>query len=380
MDRRGFVGTGMAAGLVGVSGTATSLAALLEHTPGWGPGKTLPDGSIKLSSNENALGLSESARQAVIDAIPHANRYPSDYTPALLQELAKYMDVKEENLVLGSGSTEILQMAVQAYQGPNVPLVIAEPTFEDVPRYQRPLSFNLVAVPLTGGHQHDVGRMREHAEGSRRPSIVYFCNPNNPTGTITASRDIDAWIADAPKTTMFLMDEAYFDYVDNPSYWSALKWIDTHPNVIVVRTFSKIFGMAGLRVGYAVAHPDTITRLTEFVAKNSPNVLATAAGIASLRDEAHTARSLELNEASKKIVQATCDELGLECLPSDANFTMHRINGDLDTYISRMADAGVRVGRPFPPMLEWSRISFGLPEEQDRWAETLKGFRAKGWV
>ena len=380
MDRRGFVGTGMAAGLVGVSGTAASLTALLEHTPGWGPGKTLPDGSVKLSSNENALGLSESARQAVIDAIPHANRYPSDYTPALLQELAKYMDVKEENLVLGSGSTEILQMAVQAYQGPNVPLVIAEPTFEDVPRYQRPLSFNLVAVPLTGGHQHDVGRMREHAEGSRRPSIVYFCNPNNPTGTITASRDIDAWIADAPKTTMFLMDETYFDYVDNPSYWSALKWIDTHPNVIVVRTFSKIFGMAGLRVGYAVAHPDTITRLTEFVAKNSPNVLATAAGIASLRDEAHTARSLELNEASKKIVQATCDELGLECLPSDANFTMHRINGDLGTYISRMADAGVRVGRPFPPMLEWSRISFGLPEEQDRWAETLKGFRAKGWV
>ncbi len=380
MDRRGFVGTGMAAGLVGVSGAATSLAALLDRTPGWGPGKTLADGSIKLSSNENALGLSESAREAVIDAIEHANRYPSDYTPALLQELTTYMGVKEENLVLGSGSTEILQMAVQAYQGPNVPLVIAEPTFEDVPRYQRPLSFNLVAVPLTGSHEHDVGRMREHAEASRRPSIVYFCNPNNPTGTITASRHIDAWIADAPKTTMFLMDEAYFDYVDNPSYWSALKWIDTHPNVIVVRTFSKIFGMAGLRVGYAVAHRDTITRLTEFVAKNSPNVLATAAGIASLRDEGHKARSLEVNEASKKIVHATCDELGLECLPSDANFTMHRINGDLDTYINRMADAGVRVGRPFPPMLEWSRISFGLPEEQDRWAETLKGFRAKGWV
>ena len=380
MDRRGFVSTGLAAGLVGVSGASTSLAALLERTPGWGPGKTLPDGSVKLSSNENALGLSESARQAVIDAIPHANRYPADYTPALLEELAKYMGVKEENLVLGSGSTEILQMAVQAYQGPNVPLVIAEPTFEDVPRYQHPLSFNLVAVPLTGSHAHDIGRMREHAEGSRRPSIVYFCNPNNPTGTITASRDIDAWIADAPKTTMFLMDEAYWDYVDNPSYWSALKWIDTHPNVIVVRTFSKIFGMAGLRVGYAVAHPDTITRLTEFVAKNSPNVLATAAGLASLRDEGHTARSLEVNEASKKIVYATCDELGLECLPTDANFTMHRINGDLDSYINRMADAGVRVGRPFPPMLEWNRISFGLPGEQDRWATTLKGFRAKDWV
>jgi len=370
----------MAAGLAGVGGVGTSLATLLGRTPGWGPGRTLPDGSVKLSSNENPLGLSASARQAVIEAIPHANRYPSDYTPELLEELAKYVGVKEENLVLGSGSTEILQMAVQAYQGPQVPLVIAEPTFEDVPRYQNPLSFNLVALPLTDSYEHDLGRMREHAERSRRPSIVYLCNPNNPTGTITKSRDIDAWIGDAPETTTFLMDEAYFEYVDNPAYWSALKWIDTHPNVIVVRTFSKIFGMAGLRVGYGVAHPDTITRLSEFVAKNSPNVLATAAGIVSLKEKDHTARSLEVNTAAKRMVYETCDELGLEYLPSDANFTMHRINGDLDTYITRMADAGIRVGRPFPPMLGWNRLSFGLPEEQDRWATTLKGFRAKSWV
>ena len=380
MDRRGFVTTGMAAGLVGASGAGSSLAALLERTPGWGPGKTLADGSIKLSSNENPLGLSPSARQAVIDAIPHANRYPSDYTPALLESLARYIDVKEENLVLGAGSTEILQMAVQAYQGPNVPLVIAEPTFEDVPRYQRPLSFNLITVPLTGKREHDIGRMREHAERSRGPSIVYFCNPNNPTATITASRDIDAWIADAPETTTFLMDEAYFEYADNSSYWSSLKWIDTHPNVIVVRTFSKIFAMAGLRVGYAAAHPGTITRLNDFVAKNSPNVFATAAGVASLQDEGLVARSMEVNETAKEIVCTTCDELGLEYLPTNANFIMHRINGDLGTYIERMADAGVRVGRQFPPMLDWNRLSFGLPDEQDRWAATLKAFRKKGWV
>ena len=137
MDRRGFVSTGMAAGLAGVGGAGTSLASMLGHAPGWGPGKTLPDGSVKLSSNENALGLAPSARQAVIDSISHSNRYPSDYTPELLQELAKFTGVKEENLVLGSGSTEILQMAVQAYEGPNVPLVIAEPTFEDAARRRR---------------------------------------------------------------------------------------------------------------------------------------------------------------------------------------------------------------------------------------------------
>ncbi len=380
MDRRGFVTTGMAAGLVGASGATSALASLLERTPGWGPGKTLADGTVRLSSNENPLGLSPAAREAVVAAIPDANRYPGDYRAPLMDMLAKHVGVKQENLVLGAGSTEILQMAVQAYQGPQVPLVIAEPTFEDVPRYRQPFAFNMTAVPLTADLEHDITRMREVAEGSRRPAVVYFCNPNNPTGTITSSADIDAWIADAPETTLFLMDEAYFEYADDPSYWSALKWIDSKPNVIVVRTFSKIFGMAGMRLGYGLAHPDTTQRMREFVMMNNPNVLAAAAGMASLKDEGLMGRSIEVNEASKKIVKETCDELDLEYLPTNTNFIMHRINGELQSYIGRMREAGVRVGRPFPPMLEWNRLSFGLPEEQARWAETLKDFRRKGWV
>ena len=205
-------------------------------------------------------------------------------------------------------------------------------------------------------------------------------NPNNPTGTITNCADIDAWVADAPDTTTFLMDEAYFEYANSPSYWSSLKWIESKPNVIVVRTFSKIFGMAGMRLGYGIAHPKTIERLREFVMQNNPNVLAAAAGVASLNDQGLMARSVAVNEASKKIVHDTCNELGLEYLPTNANFMMHRINGDLGTYIARMAEAGIRVGRQFPPMLEWSRLSFGLPEEQARWAETIMDFRRQGWV
>jgi histidinol-phosphate aminotransferase len=380
MDRRGFMTTGMAAGLVGATSAGSAIAALLENTPGWGPGKTLPDGTVKLSSNENPLGLSPAARQAVIEAIPNANRYPGDYRGPLMSALADFVGVDQSNLVLGAGSTEILQMAVQAYQGPNVPLVTAEPTFEDVPRYMRPLAYNLVTVPLNDRLEHDIGRMRHAAEGSSRPAVVYFCNPNNPTATLTGSRDIDNWIADAPETTMFLMDEAYFEYANDASYWSALKWIETKPNVIVVRTFSKIFGMAGMRLGYGVAHPGTAARMREFVMQNNPNVLAAAAGVASLADEGLMARSIDVNTASKTIVQETCDELGLETIPTNCNFMMHRINGDLGTYINRMREAGVRVGRQFPPMLDWNRLSFGLPEEQGRWAETLRDFRRKGWV
>jgi histidinol-phosphate aminotransferase len=237
-----------------------------------------------------------------------------------------------------------------------------------------------MAIPLAPELSHDLSRMRDAAERARRPSIVYICNPNNPTGTLTPSDEVDAWIADAPESTMFLVDEAYFEYADDPSYGSALKWIESHPNVIVARTFSKIYGMAGMRLGYGVAHPDTTARLREFVMASNPNVLAAAAGVASMADAGLRARSVSVNEQAKAIAHETLDELGLEYLPTQTNFIMHRVNGDLSAYIRRMADAGVRVGRPFPPMLEWNRLSFGLPEEMDRWADTLKGFRRQGLI
>ena len=341
-------------------------------------GKTMADGTIRLSSNENPLGLAPVARDALIEAIVDANRYPGGYKAPLMEELARYLGVKEENLVLGFGSTEILQVATHVFQGPNVPLVIAQPTFEDISDYQDTMPFEVKAIPLTADLQHDIGRMREAASG--RPSVVYLCNPNNPTGTVTNSRDIDAWIADAPETTTFLMDEAYLEYAMDDTFWPAMKWIEEKPNVIVIRTFSKIFAMAGLRLGYSVSHPDTARRLDEFTVQNSPNVLAGAAGLASLKDEGLVERSVAVNAESKQVVHTTLDELGIEYLPTNTNFLMHRITGELDTYIGRMREEGLLVGRPFPPMLEWNRLSFGLPNEMDQWASTLKDFRKKGWV
>lgn len=376
MDRRGFVTSGMATGLAGITAGGGSLGALLSRMPGFAPGKTLPNGDIKLSSNENPLGLSPAAREALIEAIGQANRYP-DRGP-ITEELARYLGVKPENLTLGFGSTEILQVAVQAFQGPNTPLIIAAPTFEDVTDYQDTMPFEVNAIPLTADLQHDVGRMREASK--KRPSVIYFCNPNNPTGTVTSSRDIDAWIAEAPETTTFLMDEAYLEYVSDDGYWPCMKWIEQKPNVIVIRTFSKVFAMAGLRLGYAVTHPTTARRLAEHTVQNSPNVLASAAGIASLRDKGLVERSVAMNEEAKSITIQTLDELGLEHIPTNANFLMHRISGDLGTYRDRMRQAGLLVGRDFPPMLQYNRLSFGLPDEMDRWAATIKDFRKKGWV
>ncbi|HSG09239.1 MAG TPA: aminotransferase class I/II-fold pyridoxal phosphate-dependent enzyme [Longimicrobiales bacterium] len=378
MDRRGFVTTGLAAGLAGFAGAGGAVTVGLERSGLFRVGKTLVDGTVRLSSNENPLGLSPAARQAVIDNLVNANRYPGEWSRPLVEALAERVGVGTDKLIMGAGSTEVLQMAVQAYQSPRAPMVIAEPTFEDVPRYQRPFAYDLIPVPLTKGLEHDLDRMRE-AAGSG-PSVVYLCNPNNPTGTITRSSDIDAWIADAPESTLFLLDEAYFEYADDPSYWSGLKWIDTKPNVIVVRTFSKIFGMAGMRLGYGVAHPDTAQRLRSFICANNTNVPACAAGLASLEDAGLMARSVKVNEEAKAIATSTLDDLGLEHIPTQTNFIMHRINGDLQTYIDRMREAGVRVGRPFPPMTDWNRVSFGLPGEMDRWAEALRGLRAMGHI
>jgi histidinol-phosphate aminotransferase len=342
------------------------------------PGKTLADDTIRLSSNENPLGLSPKAKEALIEAIVDANRYPGGYRQPLIEELARYIGVNTNNITLGFGSTEILQVATQTFQGPNTPLIIAQPTFEDISDYQDTMPFEVEAIPLMADLQHDIGRMREAS--MRRPSVVYFCNPNNPTGTITNAADIDSWIEDAPETTTFLMDEAYLEYVTDDTFWPALKWIEDKPNVVVIRTFSKIFAMAGLRLGYGVSHPTTARRLNEHTVQNSPNVLAAAAGIASMKDEGLVERSIAMNEESKAITLQTLDELGLESIPTNANFLMHRINGDLGEYRDRMAAEGLLVGRNFPPMLDYNRLSFGLPNEMDRWASTIKDFRRKGWI
>lgn len=379
MDRRGFVTSGMAAGLAGLGGGGSALGALLRPSA-WRPGKTLDDGTVRLSSNENPLGLAPAAREAVVASLVNANRYPFSFSGPLYDALTAHLGVARENVVLGAGSTEILRMAVHAWQAPGSPLVVAEPTFEDVLDYQRPLSYDLVKVPLTADHAHDLGRMREVVEKAGRPSVVYLCNPNNPTGTLTPSAEVDAWIADAPETTMFLVDEAYYEYADHPDYWSALKWIEDRPNVIVARTFSKIYAMAGLRLGYAVAHPSAIRRLSEFVCQNNPNIPANAAATASLSDSGLIERSVAVNAEAKEIVHTTLDEVGLEYLPTETNFIMHRVNGDLGTYRDRMAERGLLVGRDFPPMLEWNRLSFGLPDEMDRWASALKEMRRMGQI
>ena len=377
MRRRQFIKAGTLSGLAAgaLAATTSPLAALATA-----PGRRLRNGSVRLNSNENPLGISDAAKEALVEAIVLSNRYPSDQQAPLVSKLAAAHEVAEQQVVLGTGSAEVLQMAVQAYAAPRARLVMADPTYEAVTNYQRTESYELVKVPITSTFEHDLDRMREAAEGSGRAAVVYLCNPNNPTATVTPSDAIDEWIADAPEHVFFISDEAYMEYVEDDRVRSSLPWIETKRNVLVVKTFSKIYGLAGLRLGYGIAHPDTAARLSDFASRNNANQLAIAAAGASFGDEVLMEKSRNVNREARQMVEATLDEVGLERMPTATNFLMHRINGEQAVYRERMAEAGFLVGRDFPPMLDWNRLSFGLPEDMGRFCETLREFRQKGWV
>jgi len=373
MKRRAFFKSGLALGAAGIGGISVRLDAVpLKRRDANGP--------LRLSSNENPLGLAPAARQAVIDGLGEANRYPGAKRRELTEALATKHGVQPENIVLGAGSTEVLQMMVQATASRRSLLIVPDPTFEHVARYSLPENYRRVDVPLTADMAHDLGRMRELAERSWDPVLVYICNPNNPTGTLTSCDDIDSWIASAPENVRFMIDEAYFEYANDPDYRDSIRWVADRPNVVVVRTFSKIYGMAGMRLGYGIAHPDTADHLSRFMSSSNVNELALRAGLASLADMDLIQRSLAVNSSAKQILYDCLDTLGLDYVPTHANFVLHRISGDLRQYIQRMREQNIQVGRPFPPMLEYNRLSLGLPEEMETFAEVLSDFRAKGWV
>ncbi len=374
MERRTFLRAGLAAGVAG-------LGSGLGLLPDFAEAGIAPQGDIlRLNSNENPLGLAPAARRAIVEGLGEANRYPRQGRVDLIQALAQLNGVATENIVLGNGSTEVLQMAVQALADPGARLVLADPTFEDVPWYGEPFRYRLEKVPLDVRRAHHIGRMRERARAAGGRALVYICNPNNPTGTLTPSAEIDAWIESAPEDTYFLVDEAYYEYCVSPNYWSCVKWIGTRPNVIVTRSFSKIYGMAGMRLGYGLAHPETAERLRRFIGRNNANQLALVAAVAALGDADLIERSREANRRAMRILHDCLEELDLEYMPSYTNFVMHRINGDHETYRKRMDEHGVRVGRPFPPMLEHNRISVGTPDQMERFTAVLREFRRQGWV
>lgn len=377
MERRNFVRSGIA-------WMAAPAALPLGHErPSFLADRFVaPEGETRLSSNENPLGISEAARRAAIGALDTlANRYPQADTHLPLRELlAEQHGVDADNIVLGAGSTELMQISIQSPQAPGYKVVAADPTFDAIHYYSAPSNVEVLTAGLTEDHQHDLQAMEELAREVRGPVLLYLCNPNNPTGTVTSCDDVAALIDRLPDNVHVLVDEAYFEFVEDPDYCTFERWPLDNPNVVVIRTFSKVHGMAGMRLGYAIAHEEATGRLSDFASRNNANQIVIAAAAASLGDEDFLRRSIESNRRGKAILYEALDRLGLEYIPSHTNFSMHRIKGELETHQTRMQEAGFLVGRAFPPMTDFNRVSVGTPEEMERFAQTLVDFRAKSWI
>ena len=374
MDRRDFLIDG-AAGSVSIAALAPGLlsAAVLSSSQ---------DTILRLNHNANPLGMPPASRQAILDSLVDVPHYPDDPPrDRLIQQLASLHLVSNDQVVLGQGSTEIIRAAVQAHAAPGGRVLQADPTYENATRYAEPFPYRIEKIPLTPSFAHDVERMSNMGKKWKEPVVVYICNPNNPTGTITASADLDTWISSAPDNLFFIVDEAYYPLVNDPRYWSAEKWASKRDNIVVCRTFSKLYGIAGLRIGYGLCSPQTARRLQPYLNRSSPNTLAVVAASAALQDKDWHNASVKIWSECKKVVTDCLDDLGLHYFESHTAFLFHAIHGDQDLYIRRMRDQDILVGRKFPPILSHNRLSLSsTPEGLVRFTDTLRKFRNAGWI
>ena len=321
---------------------------------------------IRLSSNENPFGPAPAALEAIRSAFVDAGRYPDEAAGELLASVARLHGVRAEQVLLGAGSGEILKWAAATFAGPGKMLVEAEPTFEALSRHTRLAGGQVTRVPLTRRFEHDLPRMLDAARGA---DLVYVCNPNNPTATITPATSLREFVAAVPAPTLVLVDEAYHHYVTSSDYGTLMDLVPRHANLIVARTFSKIFGMAGLRCGYCVSSEETIRKMAAHQGWDSVSVLTLDAARASLGDDAHVARHRDRNLSTRSFVRTEVERLGRAVLPSEANFVMIDMGRDVTPIIASLRDRGIEVGRRFPAMPQHLRVTIGTPEEMKRFVE-----------
>jgi len=338
---------------------------------------------LLLHYNENSLGMSPNALSAAKIAIErYGNRYPSASVDEFKGKLAVHHQVRPEQLIFGNGSTEVLQAIATYAARQHSAMIEPSPTFGALRGYCEAENMNVIQIPVGHDFEMNITAMKKQAMAQTGPVLINICNPNNPTGNIVDFTSMFDWINNAPDTHLFLLDEAYFDYAQtNPNYKSGLDLINQgKDNVIVSRTFSKVHGMAGMRMGYGIATVKTANKITPFAAGFNLSAAGIAAASAALDDKAFYKKSIEYNQLSKTILVNTLNELELDYVPSDTNFVLHRISTPLADYTDHMQRNGVRVGRKMTLDDRWNRISLGTPDEMKIFTQTLMAFRQNGWV
>ncbi|HEY2544470.1 MAG TPA: aminotransferase class I/II-fold pyridoxal phosphate-dependent enzyme [Candidatus Acidoferrum sp.] len=321
-----------------------------------------PGGPIILSRNENAYGPSQKVLACMQDALRFANRYPDPAANALHDRIAQSHSIKPEQLVLGCGSGEILGICASSFLAPGKTLITAVPTFESIGRCAKALGAQTVEIPLDKNYAHDLPAMLARADAST--GLVYICNPNNPTASLTPRNDLEAFIRKLPPTTMVLLDEAYHHFVPaTPDYTSFIDKPMNDDRVIVARTFSKVFGLAGIRVGYAVGAPDKIKALAARRLPEGLNAVGARAALVAYDDVEYVQMSEKRNAADRQEFFNQAKARKIQVIPSSANFAMLETNRPTVEVIDHFKKNNVMIARLFPSMSTHVRVSFGTPPE-----------------
>lgn len=390
LSRRNFVKAASVGGIgaltarfISARGNEAMAAALAE--PGFYPGafsdtavaerlgyRARFANAIRLDSNENPNGPGKAALDAVRAMFTESNRYPDSQEGELAAAIAKHRKVSESNVLTACGSGEILRSACYAFTGPGKALVMGSPTFETPGGFAESMGAEVRRVPVDKDLRLDLQQMLDKVSGA---GLVFFCNPNNPTGTVHGAAAVKDFIAEVNKRNpgcMILMDEAYHEYVEDPAYATTIPIALDNPTVFTVRTFSKVFGMAGLRAGYAIGRPEAIRPMARHKLSSGVNVLAAACGIATLPDQAHINSEIKVNRDARAFTVKAFESMGFKPASTQANFLMVPINRDSRAFKDACAKHGVLVGRPFPPLTTHARISIGTMDEMKKATDVFR--------
>ncbi|MDX1315006.1 MAG: histidinol-phosphate transaminase [Eudoraea sp.] len=363
VDRRQWLKT------VGLSGSFALLGGLdalaLEY-----PGRPFPaDQPIRLSSNENPYGPSKRVREVMTKTFDEACRYPFNALRGLVSMIAEKEGVSKDHVVVTGGSTEGLRATGLIYGLGGGEIIAADPTFQAMLRYAETFKARIHRVPLDESMTHDLEAMGKKVNDKTR--LIFICNPNNPTGTLLNASRLKDFCTTYDKQAVIFSDEAYYDFITEADYPSMVELVKEGRNIIVSKTFSKVYGLAGLRIGYLIARPDIATKLKGAVMANT-NMLAIQAAREALQDTDFYKYSLLKNEEAKSLIYQTLDKLGLPYVRSHTNFVFFKSGRPIQDLIHAMRSEGVLIGRPFPPLYNWARISTGTLEEVSAFNSALQ--------
>ena len=328
-----------------------------------------PTGIIRLHANENPYGPSPLAKKAMVEAISSSNQYPWEVTTQLREKIAAQFGLVKENVLMGAGSSEILGIVAQyAAMKPGY-AIAADPTFGIWFTAAQRSGLEIIKVPVTTDKKHDLQQMKEKINDQTR--LFYICNPNNPTGTVLPIADLKDIITTVSKNTLILLDEAYTEYSDEPSLAAMVK---DNPNLVIAKTFSKIYGMAGARIGYALTHADTIKQLNDLQpwANAGASAVSLAGALASLGDQSFVKMSKTKNAEARNLVAATFKEYAIPFIPSHTNFMYYSVKNQKKDLLAALANQHIRAGRLSDDNEKWSRISMGTIDEMKQFLQIVK--------